>query len=62
HGEAVNSLTSIVSQAGATLVGVAIGIEKGFQGAGDKLREQGVNLYSGAIVDKMTAKRITFRK
>ena len=62
HGEAVNSLTQIVSQSGATLVGVAIGIEKGFQGAGDKLREQGVNLYSGAIVDKMTEKRITFRK
>ena len=62
HGEAVNSLTQIVNQAGATLVGVAIGIEKGFQGAGDKLREQGVNLYSGAIVDKMTEKRITFRK
>ncbi len=62
RGEAVNSLTKIVNLAGAELVGVAIGIEKGFQGAGDKLRKQGVNLYSGAIIDKMTEKRITFRK
>lgn len=62
HGEAVSALREIIKQSGATLVGVAIGIEKGFQGAGDKLRKEGVNLYSGAIVDKMTEKRITFRR
>lgn len=61
HGEAVSALRKIIAQSGATLVGVAIAIEKGFQGAGDKLRAEGVNLHSCAIVDKMTENKITFR-
>lgn len=61
HGEAVSALRKIISLSGATLVGVAIAIEKGFQGAGDKLRAEGVDLYSCAVVDKMTENKITFR-
>ncbi len=38
HGEALRGLISLVKQAGATLVGCAVAIEKGFQGGGDKLR------------------------
>ncbi len=61
-GEAVNSTISLINQAGANLKGVAIAIEKGFQGGGDKLRKQGVNLLSLAIIDKMDQNGIEFRK
>ena len=62
HGEAVNALADIVGQAGATLKGVAIAIEKGFQGGGDALRDKGVNLYSLAVIDSMENGKIVFRK
>ena len=61
HGEAVNACMEIINKAGATLVGVAIAIEKGFQGAGDKLREKGIDLLSLAIIDKMEEGQISFR-
>lgn len=62
HGEAVNALMKIVDQAGASLTGVAIAIEKGFQKAGDEFRAKGINLCSLAIVDEMTDDgKITFR-
>ncbi len=62
HGEAVNALISIVNAAGATLSGVAIAIEKGFQGGGDELRKKGVNLYSLAVIDSMENGQVVFRK
>ena len=62
HGQAVYALKSIVEQAGATLSGVVIAIEKGFQGAGDKMRAEGIDLYSLAIVDSMDDCKIIFRK
>lgn len=62
NGEAIRALKSIVEQAGATLIGAAIGIEKGFQGGGDALRQEGVDVYSLAIVDKMEGGKIEFRK
>jgi len=61
NGEATKALIDLINQAGATLKGVAIAVEKGFQGGGDKLREQGVDLLSLAIVDKMDENGITFR-
>ena len=61
HGEAVNALTDIVGQADATLAGVAIAIEKGFQGGGDALRKKGVNLYSLAVIDSMENGEVVFR-
>ena len=61
HGEAVNALMEIVKQAGATIAGVAIAIEKGFQGGGDALRKQGVNLYSLAVIDSMDDGKVVFR-
>ena len=55
-------MLSIAEQAGAKVAGIAICIEKGFQGGGDKLREQGYDLYSLAIVDSMDEKTgIIFR-
>lgn len=53
NGAAINGLMSIVEQAGATLVGCAIAIEKGFQGGGDTLRAKGVNVQSLALIDSM---------
>ena len=61
HGSALTGLISIVEQAGATVVGCAAAIEKGFQLGGDKLREQGYRIESLAIVDEMTDSEIIFR-
>jgi xanthine phosphoribosyltransferase len=54
-------LTDIVKQAGAEVVGVAIAIEKGFQGGGDALRSQGIKVESLAIIDEMNEQGIRFR-
>lgn len=63
NGEAINGLISLVDQAGATLVGCAVAIEKGFQGGGDALREKGIRVESLAIIDAMGDDgTITFRK
>ena len=63
-GSALNGLIDIVKQSGATIEGLGIAIEKGFQGGGDKLREQGFHLESLSIVDKLDAENgiIEFRK
>lgn len=63
NGCAVEGLMDLVSQAGGTVEGVGICIEKGFQGGGDALRSKGVNLKSLAIIEKMDAATgtITFR-
>ena len=47
-----------MEQAGCTLVGVGIAVEKGFQPGGRKLREAGVNLKSLAIVTSIQDGRI----
>ena len=61
NGEAIAGLRSILSDAGCTLVGAAIAIEKGFQPGGRKLREEGVKLVSLAIVDGIEDGRIILR-
>ena len=61
NGEAVHGLMDIISQAGASLAGVGIAVEKGFQGGGDKLRARGVRVESLAIIDRMEETEIVFR-
>ncbi len=61
-GNALNGLMEIVNQAGGKTQGIAVAIEKGFQGGGDKLREQGIRLESLAIVDSMTDSSVKFRQ
>ncbi len=63
-GNALNGLIDIVNQAGATLAGCGIAIEKGYQGGGDKLRAQGIRVESMAIVEEMNdvTGEIIFRK
>lgn len=60
-GNALNGLMDIVEQAGASLVGCAIAIEKGFQGGGDELRAKGIRVDSLAIIDSMTDTSLAFR-
>ena len=61
NGQAVLGLKKIIEDAGASLQGVGIAIEKGFQEGGKQIRAQGVNLRSLAIVDSMTDDSISFR-
>ena len=53
NGCALEGLTDIVESAGATVEGIGIAIEKGFQPGGKNLRERGYRLESLAIVDSM---------
>lgn len=62
NGQAVLGLKKIIEDAGASLQGVGIAIEKGFQDGGKKIREQGVPVKSLAIVDSMTDDSISFRE
>ena len=52
-GQAASALIDIVRQAGATVVGIGIAIEKGQQQGGRKLRAEGYRLESVAIVESM---------
>lgn len=63
NGKALEGLIQLVRDAGATLVGAGIAIEKGFQIGGELIREQGVHLESLAIVESMDAEtgEIVFR-
>ena len=64
NGCAVLGLIDMIKAAGATLEGVGIAVEKGFQQGGKKLREMGVRVESLAIGDAMDAESgaITFRE
>ena len=53
NGCALNGLIDLVEDAGATVEGIGIAVEKGFQHGGDKLREQGYHLESLAILESM---------
>ena len=59
NGCALEGLIDIVRQAGATVEGVGIAVEKGFQGGGDKLRAAGVRVESLAIIEKMDSQTRT---
>lgn len=63
NGCALEGLLAIVEEAGATVEGIGIAVEKGFQVGGAKIRERGIQLESLAIVDAMNAEtgEITFR-
>ena len=63
NGCALQGLISIVTEAGATLEGIGITIEKGFQAGGRIIRNLGYHLESLAIVDAMDPQtgHITFR-
>lgn len=64
NGCALQGLISIVSEAGGTVEGIGIAIEKGFQAGGRMIRNLGYRLESLAIVDNMDAENgtIEFRE
>ena len=64
NGCALQGLIQIVQSAGATVEGIGIAIEKGFQTGGKIIRNLGYQLESLAIVDAMNAEtgEITFRE
>ena len=59
-GNAVTGLMQLIQQAGATLCGVGIVVEKSFQKGGKLLREQGVDLLSLARIAAIKDGVITF--
>ena len=63
NGCALEGLIDIVNKAGASIEGVGIAVEKGFQKGGDLIRSKGIRVESLAIVESMDDKtgEITFR-
>ena len=64
NGCALQGLISIVKKAGATVEGIGIAIEQGFQVGGRVIRNLGYHLESLAIIEDMDAAsgKITFRE
>ena len=60
NGRAALGLIEILEQAGATLEGVGVVIEKGFQEGSQILRDKNVHLESLAIVNRFEDGKITF--
>ena len=63
NGCALEGLIDMVNKAGASVEGVGIAVEKGFQKGGDLIRSKGIRVESLAIVESMDDKtgEITFR-
>lgn len=62
NGKAALALKNLCEQAGATVQGIGIVIEKGFQDGGRLLREEnGIRVESLAIIDSIDDGIITFR-
>ena len=64
NGCAVNGLIDLITSAGATVEGVGIAIEKGFQTGGKMIRDRGIRVESLAIIESMDASKgeIVFRE
>lgn len=54
RGSALEALIDICHQAGATVVGCGIFIEKAYQGGGDELRKKGIRIESLARIRSMS--------
>ena len=64
NGCAVNGLIDLILSAGATVEGVGICVEKGFQTGGELIRSKGIRVESLAIIERMDAAtgEIVFRE
>jgi xanthine phosphoribosyltransferase len=60
NGEAAFGLIDLVKQAGATISGIGIVIEKSFQPGGDKLRETGIQIESLARITSLENGEVSF--
>ena len=63
NGCALMGLLDLAKEAGATVEGIGIAVEKGFQQGGELIRSKGIQLESLAIVDSMNSEtgEIVFR-
>ena len=55
NGCALMGLLDLAKEAGATVEGIGIAVEKGFQQGGELIRSKGIQLESLAIVESMDA-------
>lgn len=55
NGCALEGLLKIIDESGATVEGVGIAVEKGFQQGGKRIRDMGIRVESLAIVEGMDA-------
>lgn len=60
NGKAVHGLINIINQAGASVEGIGIVIEKGFQPGGDALRSLGYRVESLAIIKAIDDGKVIF--
>ncbi len=60
-GQAAHGMMELCEKQGATVVGVGIAVEKGFQPGGKNLREMGVHLKSLAVVDSIENGKIILK-
>ena len=60
----MDGLIDLIQSAGATVEGVGIAIEKGFQTGGQLIRDKGIRVESLAIIESMDAAtgEIVFRE
>ena len=61
NGQASKGLINICNQAGAEVLGIAVSIEKCFQGGGDSLRALGYRVEALASIEEMSREGIKFR-
>lgn len=54
NGEALNGMLALLEQAGCGIAGVAVVIEKQYQGGGDKVRTRGIRVESLARIVSMS--------
>lgn len=59
-GQAVSGLADIIDEAGATLLGVGIVIEKGWDDGGKLLRARGINLQSLVVIKSADDGKVVF--
>ena len=60
NGEAATGAIRLLRKAHATVAGLGVLIEKSFQPGREKLREQGVHIYSLARISRMSENYIEF--
>ena len=61
-GNAMQGLIDLVHAAGATLEGIGVAVEKGFQGGGDALRASGIPYKALAVIEQADENGIIFRE
>lgn len=62
NGQAALGLMDLVEQAGATLTGIGIVIEKAFQDGGGQLRERGIRVESLVSITSLAGGKVAFKE